>query len=70
LQQPVRLIAFITEAPAVKTILGHLGEPTTPPELARARAPPALDQTAEPLGHGDDSAALVPEFVFDQPLGW
>ena len=27
----MRLIAFVTDLLAVKTILGHLGEPTTPP---------------------------------------
>ena len=36
----MRIIAFITEAPAVNAILGHLGEPTSPPEVARARGPP------------------------------
>jgi hypothetical protein len=35
----MRIIAFITQAPALNTILAHLGEPTTPPELARARGP-------------------------------
>ena len=35
----MRIIAFLTEAPAVTTILRHLGEPTSPPEAAPARAP-------------------------------
>jgi hypothetical protein len=35
----MRLIAFVTDPPAVTTILAHLGEPTTPPEVARARGP-------------------------------
>lgn len=40
----MRLIAFLTEPPSIRTILAHLGEPTTPPVLApRARAPPELD---------------------------
>ncbi|MGH8699930.1 MAG: IS91 family transposase, partial [Burkholderiales bacterium] len=30
----MRIIAFVTDAPAVNTILGHLGEPTRPPEVA------------------------------------
>ena len=43
-QGPMRLIAFLTEPPAIRTILAHLGEPTTPPVLApRARAPPEFD---------------------------
>lgn len=66
----MRIIAFITEAPTVKTILRHLGEPTTPPELARARGPPLWDPAAEPVARWDDSPAPVPEFVFDQRLSW
>jgi len=27
----MRIIAFITDGPAVRDILGHLGEPTAPP---------------------------------------
>jgi len=66
----MRIIAFITEAPAVNTILRHLGEPTTAPEVAPARGPPLWDQAAEPVAHWADSPAPVPEYVFDQRLGW
>jgi hypothetical protein len=66
----MRLIAFVTDPPALKTILGHLGEPTTPPEVARARGPPLWEQVPEPMGHWDEAPAPVPEFVFDQRLGW
>jgi hypothetical protein len=38
----MRLIAFVTDPPALTTILAHLGEPTTPPEVARPRGPPAV----------------------------
>ena len=39
-QGEMRRIAFLTEPPAIRTILAHLGEPTTPPLLSpRARAP-------------------------------
>ena len=64
----MRLIAFITEAPAGKTILPPLGEPTSPPEVAPARGPPLWDRTPEPVADWADSPAPVPEFVFDQPL--
>jgi hypothetical protein len=64
----MRIIAFITQAPALPSILTHLGEPTTPPALARARGPPLWDQAAEPVPHWADSPAPVPEFVFDQRL--
>ena len=66
----MRLIAFITQAPAVNTILGHLGEPTTPPEVAPARGPPLWDHVAEPAPGWDAPPASVPEFVFDQRLSW
>jgi hypothetical protein len=36
----MRIIAFITEAPAVREIPAHLGEPTSPPRMAPARGPP------------------------------
>ena len=66
----MRIIAFITQAPALPSILTHLGEPTTPPALARARGPPLWDQAAEPLAHWADSPAPLPEFAFDQRLSW
>ena len=66
----MRLIAFVTDPLAVKTILGHLSEPTTPPAVARARGPPLWDPAPEPVAHWADSPAPVPDFVFDQRLGW
>ena len=38
--QPMRLIAFIMEPPVVEKILSHIGEPTEPPLVLPARAPP------------------------------
>ena len=56
-QGEMRLIAFLTEPPSIRTLLAHLGEPTSPPVLApRARAPPELE--AEGVG--------TPGFAFDQ----
>jgi len=66
----MRLIAFVTDPPAVKTILAHLGEPSTPPEVARARGPPLWDPAPEPMANWDEAPAPVPEFVFDQRLSW
>ena len=66
----MRLIAFVTDPPAVTTILAHLGEPTTPPEVARARGPPLWDPALEPMGNWHEAPAPVPDFVFDQPLNW
>ena len=51
--------ADLTEPPSIRTILAHLGEPTTPPVPApRARAPPELE--AEWVG--------TPGLAFDQTL--
>lgn len=38
----MRIIAFITEAVAVRDILAHLGEPTAPPRMAPARGSAAV----------------------------
>lgn len=64
------IIAFVTGAPALPSILTHLGEPTTPPEVARARGPPLWDPAPEPVANWDEAPAPVPEFVFDQRLSW
>jgi hypothetical protein len=66
----MRLIAFVTDPLAVKTILGHLPEPITPPAVARARGPPLWDPVTEPVANWDHAPAPVPEFVFDQRLSW
>ena len=65
----MRIIAFITQAPSGTAVLTHLGEPTSPPEVAPARGPPLWHQAAELLPDWADSPAPVPEFVFDQRLG-
>ncbi|MBU8871766.1 MAG: hypothetical protein KOO60_12945 [Gemmatimonadales bacterium] len=41
--QPMRLIAFIMEPPVVEKILKHIGEPTEPPTVLPARAPPQVE---------------------------
>ena len=66
----MRIIAFVTDPLAVKTILRHLGEPTTAPELARARGPPLWHQALERGANRDDAPAPVPAFVFDQRVSW
>ena len=67
---PVRIIAFLTEPASVNALLTHLGEPTTPPKLARARSPPLWDSVTEPVPDWEDAPAPVPEYVFDQRLSW
>jgi len=36
----MRIIAFITDGPTVRDILGHLGERAAPPRIAPPRGPP------------------------------
>ena len=67
---PMRIIALVTDQAAVKTILGHLSEPTAPPEAAPARGPPLWDLVAEPAAHWGEAPAPLPEFVFDQRVSW
>jgi hypothetical protein len=77
--QQMQIIAFITDPASIDRILSHIGEETTPPPIAPARAstlrsrttaedgPPlpgsALDQTP---AYDLDAAEPVPEFEFDQ----
>ena len=46
----MRIIAFVLDPVVIERILGHIGEPTTPPVTAPARSPPQaemeFDQTA------------------------
>ncbi len=58
----------ITEAPTVRAILTHLGEPSEAPPISPCRGPPEwemLDQTAE-----FDPVHPEPEYDFDQSIGW
>jgi len=73
----MRIIAFMTEALDVRTILEHIGEPATPPRIASARGPPewyadsaeaAID--AEACPPGDSLAQPEPEYEFDQRVSW
>jgi hypothetical protein len=67
----MRIIAFITDGPTVRDILVYLGEPTAPPRIAPARAPPLWDL---PDAEHDPAAGPPPQsapaFEFDQRLDW
>ena len=63
-----RNAAFITEAPTVRAILTHLGEPSEAPPICPCRGPPAwevLDQTVD-----FDPIHPEPEYEFDQNVSW
>ena len=68
----MRIIAFITDAGAMREILSHLGEPTSPPPIAPARGPPpweVADADAE-QGEFDPQAQPAPDYQFDQRIAW
>jgi len=66
----MRIIAFITEASAIHDILGHLGEPTSPPRLMPARGPPLWDRQDSGPGEIDLQAQPAPDYEFDQRIAW
>jgi hypothetical protein len=66
----MQIIALITDAGAVYDILTHLGEPTLPPRLIRARAPPLWEMQGATLGEDDPQAQSAPEYEFDQRVAW
>ncbi len=68
----MRILAFITAAEPVDTILGHLGLPTTPPPLSPARGPPQHDlafDTDQTPAYDLSEPEPVPDFDFDQSAG-
>ena len=68
----MRIIAFITEGPVIREILGHLGEPTSPPRLALARGPPLWEAlaTGQAERETDPQAQPGPDYAFDQRVAW
>ncbi|KFB73424.1 MAG: putative transposase [Candidatus Accumulibacter phosphatis] len=64
----MRIIAFITDA--VPDILTHLGEPTSPPRLMPARAPPLWEMQGATMAEDDPQAQSAPEYEFDQRIAW
>ena len=63
----MRIIPFITDAPNVRAILAHLGEPTAPPRIA----PPAARRYWTSRCQGgwlDPHAQPAPEYEFDQGI--
>ncbi len=66
----MRIIAFITEAVAVKKILAHLGEPTAPPRLMPARGPPLWEMQDGGSDAIDPLPQAAPEYEFDQRVAW
>jgi hypothetical protein len=64
----VEIVSFITEAPTVRAILTHIGEPSEAPPISPCRGPPEwemLDQPAE-----FDPVHPEPEYDFEQSVSW
>ena len=66
----MKIIAFITEAVAIREILDHLGEPTSPPRLLPARGPPLWEMQGSEMGESDPQAQPAPDYEFDQRIAW
>ena len=66
----MRIIAFITEAPAARQIVAQLGEATSPPRIAPARGPPLREMADARQGEFDPQAQPAPDFEFDQRIAW
>jgi hypothetical protein len=66
----IRIIAFISEALAVREILTYLGEPTSPPRMAPARGPPLWEMADAGQGQFDPNAQPAPDYEFDQRIAW
>ena len=62
---------FITDAPTVRDILAHRGEPIAPPRIAPARGPP-LWAAADAERRSDPRSGVPahPAYAFDQRLTW
>jgi hypothetical protein len=66
----MRIIGFINEATAMREILAHLGEPTSPPRLSPARGPPLWEMADAGHGEFDPQAQPAPDYEFDQRIAW
>jgi hypothetical protein len=65
----MRIVAFPTDPPVVRSILLHLGLPDRPPLIAPARAPPQAELDFDPTsGFGPADGDPGPDFDFDQSL--
>ena len=66
----MKIIAFITEGAVIREILGHLGEPKSPPRLMPARGPPLWEMQNRGSDTIDPRAQPAPDYEFDQRIAW
>ena len=61
----MRIVAFTTDAPTMRDLPAHLGDPTAPPMIAPARGPPMWEAAAaEPM---DPRPPAVPSAQPNRP---
>jgi len=66
----MKIIAFIREKPTIKQILSHIGEPTEPPTLSPARAPPLWEEIFSEPATEIAMPDIIPDYEFDQRISW
>ncbi len=74
----MKIIAFIREKPIIHKILNHIGEPTEPPALTPARAPPPWDEYLTNSSSEFTLPDVIPDYCyaplfgyeFDQTISW
>jgi len=66
----MKIIAFITETVVIREILGHLGEPISPPRLKPARGPPLWQMQDSGSDAIDPQAQPASDYEFDQRIAW
>jgi len=54
----------------MRTTLAPLGEPTSPPRLMRARAPPLWEMQGATLGEDEAQPQPVPDDESNQRIAW
>ena len=62
------ILTFLPEAPTVRAILTHIGEPSEAPPIFLCRGPPAWDMLDRTVDF--DPIHPEPEYEFDQTVSW
>jgi hypothetical protein len=66
----IRIIAFVTDAALIHSILSYLSEPTALPRAAPARGPSLWEMLDAGKDQFDPQAQPAPDYEFDQRIAW